>query len=103
MDTEGDSRLHRGEVHQLLFVLERWEDVQCAHPQIQVCEKCWWVGGRLGASQGSLPTSAFSGGVQLLRMWVRFWGSLLPWNHLCQGAEGRRSEKAMEASGCGLG
>lgn len=103
MDTEGDSGLHRGEVHQLLFVLERWEDVQCAHPQIQVCEKCWWVGGRLGASQGSLPTSAFSGGVQLLRMWVRFWGSLLPWNHLCQGAEGRRSEKAMEASGCGLG
>lgn len=48
MDTEGDGRLHRGEVHQLLLMLERWEDVQRPHPQIQVgaAESIVGVGGR---------------------------------------------------------
>lgn len=47
VDTEGDGRLHRGEVHQLLLVLERWQDVQRPHPQIQVGRKEQWGGMRI--------------------------------------------------------
>lgn len=36
VDAEGDRRVHWREVHQLLLLLERREDVQRAHPQIQV-------------------------------------------------------------------
>lgn len=61
VDAEGDRRVHWREVHQLLLLLERREDVQRAHPQIQVgreerrgggwevpAHRCiWWWSGAL--------------------------------------------------------
>lgn len=74
MDTEGDGGLHRGEVHQLLVMLERWEDVQRAHPQIQVGRKVWrrassgWEEGLWGLPWGSVPTAAVGDGPECLEM-----------------------------------
>lgn len=70
MDTEGDSGLHRREVHQLLIMLERWEDVQRTHPQIQVGRREEWGASSgweegLGTSWGSLPTAAVGDGLCL--------------------------------------
>jgi len=99
VDAEGDGGLHWCEVHQLLVVLERREDVQRAHPQIQV--------GRREQRRTSSGWGPPRGPCPLLRLaivsaWRRRGGlqgavSLLPGGHpFCLGVDAWKEQRIQQ-------